>query len=74
MAAGKGGVRTPLSVIIAEISRAGVTSNAGLYTFIPFGAACAPRNVVTSSACLSSMGMSSPVLIEKSNVETGAAI
>lgn len=64
----------PLSVMMAAISRASVTSKAGLYTLTPGGAICVPPNIVTSSAALCSMGISAPLFIFKSNVLDGAAI
>ncbi len=64
---------TPLSVMIAAIFDAGVTSKAGLNTFMSSGAILLPEILVTSSGPLSSMGISSPEAILKSNVHAGAA-
>lgn len=64
---------TPLSVIMAFMLDAGVTSKAGLNTFISSGAILLPAILVTSSGFLSSIGISSPEAILRSKVEAGAA-
>ena len=62
------GWMTPRSQMIARISRAGVTSNAGLYTSMSLGAVWRPKPCVISAACRCSMGICSPLAIDKSNV------
>ena len=59
------------SVIIAVIKLAGVTSNAGLYTFTPPGAVFVPDMQVTSSEHHCSIIISSPFLVAMSIVEIG---
>ena len=54
-------------------SSAGVTSNAGLRACDFSGAILTPFIIVTSSWDLCSMTISSPLFIERSNVEIGAA-
>ena len=63
----------PLSVTMAEIYLFGVTSNAGFLTFTPSGAILIPLIWVISMDFLSSMGICSPVSMEKSMVDMGAA-
>lgn len=63
----------PFSVIMAFIYLLGVTSKDGFLTVTPSGAILVPLIWVTSSEFLSSIGISLPVLIEKSMVDTGAA-
>ena len=65
----------PLSVIIEVIKLCGVTSKAGLNTFMPFGViGLLKNNSVTSLPGRSSMGIPLPSLIVKSKVDMGAAI
>ena len=64
---------TPCSVTSAVIRVAGVTSNAGLKAAAPAGAAATPSGASTSAAARSSIGMSAPLSIERSNVLDGAA-
>ncbi len=51
----------PDSVTNAVTRWPGVTSNAGLYTTAPSGAARVPANAATSSAARSSIGIASPL-------------
>lgn len=57
------GRTTPLSVTIAVIKLAGVTSNAGFQASIPSGAILCPATDFSSEAGLSSMTMSAPVAV-----------
>ena len=63
----------PLSVMIAVIKLAGVISNAGEKTFTFLGAVRLPQKLVTSSDDLSSILILSPLSIEWSKLELGAA-
>jgi hypothetical protein len=63
----------PRSVMMAEMSRAGVTSNAGLYTCTPAGAVRRPKPSVISSAARCSIGIFYPSAMERSKVDDGAA-
>ncbi len=63
----------PFSVMMPVINRAGVTSNAGLYTATPSGAVCRPKPCVTSRGSRCSMGMLSPEASDRSKVLVGAA-
>ena len=63
----------PRSVTMAEMSRAGVTSNAGFQAAAPGGATRVPESSVTSAGLRSSMGMSAPSAVARSTVENGAA-
>ena len=63
---------TVFSQTMAVINPAGVTSNAGLKTPTPSGALAQPWKRVTSRGLRSSMGISSPLSIEKSKLERGA--
>ena len=63
-----GAFTIPFSVIIAVTFSCGVTSNAGLYTLLSFGAEYCPKRLITSEASLSSMGISFPVGVFKSIV------
>src|SRR4051794_26628658 len=65
---------TPRSVMIALISRAGVTSNAGCRTPIPSGAIETPFIDVTSAALRSSIGIDAPFGQFTSIVDSGAAM
>ena len=56
------------------IKLAGVTSKPGFITFTPSAHTDFPFMCVTSSWLLSSIGISAPVSIEVSIVESGAAI
>src|SRR5213593_277197 len=68
-----GGRTTPRSVMIAAMSRAGVTSKAGLNTGDAFGAVCCVPTRRTSDASRSSIGISAPEASAGSIVENGAA-
>ena len=67
------GVITPRSVTIPLMSRAGVTSKAGLKAAAPLGAAGTPSGASTSAAGRYSIGISLPESIARSNVLDGAA-
>src|SRR5207244_10047233 len=69
-----GGRKTPRSVMIAAISEAGVTSNAGLKTGDSSGAVCCAPTRRTSEASRSSIGMRAPDGSAGSIVENGAAM
>src|SRR3989454_1651997 len=68
-----GGRTTPRSVMIAAMSRAGVTSKAGLNTGDAPGAVCCVPTRRTSDASRSSIGISAPEASAGSIVENGAA-
>src|SRR6185369_14171167 len=63
----------PLSVMIAVMYLAGVTSKAGLRTVTPSGAMGCPQRWVTSWEWRSSIGISSPLASVRSRVDIGAA-
>jgi hypothetical protein len=68
-----GGRNTPRSVMMALNSAAGVTSKAGLNTGDAVGAVWRPATPRTSAASRSSITMVSPLGIDGSMVEDGAA-
>ena len=72
MDSSNGGFATPFSVIIPEISSGGVISKAGLITSIPSGAVFLSPILVTSLGVLCSI-VTSPGLLSRSNVDSGAA-
>ena len=72
---GPKGIRcnAPRAVMSAEISAAGVTSNAGLRAPTSAGAQRTPPKPVTSSAARASIGMSPPCATSGSMVDSGQA-
>ncbi len=67
------GLNKPYSVIKAVTYSCGVTSNAGFLAWLSAGPKCLSFTIRTSFSSRSSIGISSPDLIEKSNVLPGAA-
>jgi hypothetical protein len=68
-----GRMATPSSVTMAEISRAGVMSKAGLAMAIPLGVPLRPPTEAYSSPTRCATGIAAPDAQAKSMVDTGAA-